>query len=1026
MGTGAQPDANADGEPVFVGRRAQLDRLETLLARAADRSPGVVLVHGEVGVGRTRLLDEFAGRVRGSGSRVLWGNCVALGRGELPYAPLIDATRRLDREAGDEAAGPDHAELTALLADGAEGRAGGQSRVFDAVLRMIDRLGADRPVLFVVEDLQWADSATLDLFSYLARTRTNERLLLVGSYRTTDLAPRHPVRIMVAELDVARLVQHLEVPRFTREDLRQFLRLRFPGEVTHDLVERTFEATDGNPLFVEEVVADGVPTSEVAIAQRSNIRDLLLPRFELLGPDAQHVMGVAATAGRTVSHRLLEEVCELRTDRMNDALRECVDRHQLVTDPVDETYTFRHALLREVVHQRLIPGDRLRLHRRIAAALQANPELSYAESLTVTAELSYHWYAAKAYPQALTAAVRAGHDAARVLAFRAAGRQFDRALEVWDRVPDAEERAGMPKHELLRAAADAARWAGRIRQAVDLAETAVAEVDPMREPALAGEAHERLGSYRWEAGDHGGAERSYTRAAELFAGEPPSPAAARVLAVHAIAHLREGRTGDGLELGREALQMARGLGARAEEGRALNAVGLALSLRGDIDAGAAALREAVGIADGLHRIEDLFRAYGNLVYALEQAGRPDQAASVAVEGLEKARVTGLEHTRGRGVLANNLGAALFPLGRWDEATPILEQLCRDTPPAERLFPTLTLAEIAVARGDFDRATHLIEEARTSGTAVRQPQFIGSVHAGLAEIAIWQDRPDDAAAAVVAGLAAVGDADNQVVKLRLCAIGLRNEADDRARQNALRANSRDRRTEPLATVALNLAGGEAGDQPLREVAALRRLCAAESHRPGGAGQTAAWAEVAHDGETLRRPYWTAYARWREAAAAADDAAVPGKAGRSRAARDRVATPLRAAHRIAVELGAAPLRDRIVELAAATHIELVETDAIESASPVANPHNLTRREQEVLGYVSAGWSNRRIAQQLHIAEKTAGVHVSNILKKVGAPNRASAAAIVATETANDTAAAALVSVRDVRQRRSSETDMKEVGK
>jgi DNA-binding CsgD family transcriptional regulator/tetratricopeptide (TPR) repeat protein len=997
-----------DADSTLVGRDDHMRRLRRLLDQTALGRPDVLLVFGEVGVGKSRLLRELVTVAQKFGSWTLWGSCIEMGSGELPYAPLIEAMRRLTRAAGNDdvatLAGPAFGELNRLVADFAGPAtsvgAGGQAQVFGAVLRMLDHLGTDRPVVFVMEDLQWADSSTLDLFTYLARMRTDERLLLIGSYRN-DLPPRHPLRMRLAELDGQRLTDRMEVNRFTRSDLREFLRADVSEPVTHDLVESIFELTDGNPLFVEEVVATGLPTvtsgGDGAISLPDRLRGILLPRFEQLSDDAQQVMGVAATAGRRVSHRLLETVCEMPRERMKAALRECVASQMLVTDPADETYAFRQALMREVVHEALIPGDRLDLHRAIAAALEANSDLSYAAHLTVAAELSYHWNAAQEYPEALKAAVRAGHDAMSMLAFREAGRQFDRALQIWTRLPDAEKIAGMPKHRLLSVAADAARWAGRTARAVSLAQNAVSLLDAMLKPVEAGEAYERLGSYLWELGDHGSAERAYADAAELLDGQPPSAAAARVLAVSATAQIRKGHTADGLQLGRQALELARAVGAKAEEGRAHNTIGTALCLLGRVDTGAAELRRAVHIADGLGRLEDLFRAYGNLVFALEHSGAPEEAAAVAAEGLARARETGLEHTRGRGVLANNFSAALLMLGQWDEATLIIEQLLQDLPPAQRLFPGLTLAEIAVARGEFDRARTLLSVAREAGGSVEQPQFLGSMYASLAEIELWQHEHGAARTAVEGGLQAVAGTDNLVVRLRLCALGLRNEADAEQQRKTQRANARRRSGDPssvLGDLLAHLDGlpdRQDGHPALPEVDVLRLLCRAEAQRAQGSTTPAAWTEVAAGWAALKRPYQLAYARWREAEA---HAVATRRAGRVRADQERIGLAAYEAHRLATELGADPLRRAVEDLARGVNVGVVSVPTPRSApdnQPTVDVFNLTRREREVLALLTAGWSNKKIGKKLFISPGTAGVHVSNILRKLNVPSRSEAAAV-----------------------------------
>ncbi|HKT03486.1 MAG TPA: AAA family ATPase [Rugosimonospora sp.] len=980
----------------FVGRNDEIARLAGLLEQAARGVPATLLVRGEAGVGKSRLLSEFAHLVKNAGATVLQGSCIALGSGEVPYAPLIEALRGLHRSVGDDRvrdlAGTGFPELARLLVDFADPLplpALAQARVFAAVLSLLGRLGEDHPVVLIIEDLHWADPSTLDLLAYLAHARTHDRLLLLGSYRTTDLAPRHPLRRLVAELDFARKVELLEVSRFGRRELKQFLGAATGSHVDHELVERTYELSDGNPFFVEELLASGVLARQAAdgapVTLPQSLRDVVLSRFELLSGDAREVMRVAATAGRQVSHGLLTAVCEIPERRMLDALRECVENQMLVADSADDTYVFRHALLREVVHQDLLPGERIRLHAAIAHALAADNQLSYAEQLSVAAELSYHWYEARAFPQSLEAAVRAGDAAARLLAFRDAGRQYDRVLAVWSRVDDAESVAGVSKIRLLASAANAARWAGRIERAVELARAAVSEIDSMRHPAQAGEMYERLGSYLWEAGDRGASEDAYGQAGRLLADAPPSATTARVLAVQARVQVFRGQFAEGLLLGRSALAMARAVGAAPESGRALNTIGLARAMLGEVDGGVQALRESIHIAATAGEMEDLFRAYGNLTFVLETAGRLEESVAVAREGLDRAQQTGLKHTRASSVLANNASAALVHLGRWDEATAMIQELLSDQAAAEGLFLRLTLAEIAVARGQFDTVDRILTDLGDGG-AVRQPQFLGSLHACAAESAIWRGQYDVANAAVAEGLRALGVAEHKIVRLRLCAVGLRNEAEEWLRRSALPDTAKPdlapvrSAMDSLAAQAERLADAANGPK-LPEVDALLLLCRAEHHRIDPPAQAAGWAEVAAVWEALQRPYQTAYARWQQAEAAA-------RCGPAKYA----AVPARLAYQSAERLGAEPLRRNVLALAQRARLDLSEV-APDTPEPAAaeDPFKLTPRERQVLELICLGRSNRQIARELFIADKTAGVHVSNLLKKLQVRSRSEAAAV-----------------------------------
>lgn len=1002
-----QPASHSEkASRAFVGRESEMQRLLSSLDQARNKAPGMVLVRGEAGVGKSRLLREFAERSRAEGARVLWGSCVSLGSGDIPYAALVDALRRLvksmDADEVKKLPKPAYSYLASLLpgmiddspAPEATIGAGDRLRLFANLLLLFDRLGREAPVVLVIEDLHWADQSTVDFLSYLARARSDERLLVVGSLRTGDLPARHPVRVMVAELGRARAIDLLDLARFSRQDVREYLRAALDIEVTHDLVERALELTEGNALFLEEVVVAGTLTAgdDAPAPLPATVEDLLLPRYEMLSEDARTVMGVATVIGRRASHQLLAAVCELPEDRLLAALRECVANQMLTVSKDGNVYRIYHALLREVVYRRLIPGDRLRLHRMIAQALTSDSDLGYVEESTVAAELSYHWFEARAFPEALAAAVTAGNHAMQVMAVREASRQFDRALRVWRNVANAAEVAGLPSYRLRMLAADAARWSGQLPRAVELIRSAIAEVDPAGEPAVAGELYERLGSYLWESGEHGAADEAYARAARLLEGAPDSPVAARVLAVSATERLRNGYPLEGLALGQAALDMARRVEARDAEGRALNSVGVALGQLGRVDEGVAALEEALRIAGDARLYEDLCRAYGNLVLVLNQAGRSARGFAVGVDGLARIREAGLEHTRGRSVLANNTSESLLQLGRWDEATRILDQLLRDHPESVQLFPRLTLAVIKVGQGDFTAAERLLTHVQEAGAAVQQPWFVGGLYACLAEMAIWRQEPESARQAVLTGLHAVAGRERRVELLQLCALGLRNEADEALRLAALPGTARaDAHTGQSARDDLvawldRLAEGTE-DSYDREVAApLIGLCRAEHARAAQTDKPDVWAAVAERWQALERPYPRAYALFRFAEAAVRMARGRRRAGgepSARALRSRAQTAAAEAHGITVELGAVPLRSAIEAFAHDARLEL--TDPVQPATQPSGKVSLTPREQDVLALVVAGRTNKQIANQLFITEKTASVHVSNLLRKLNVERR-----------------------------------------
>jgi DNA-binding CsgD family transcriptional regulator/tetratricopeptide (TPR) repeat protein len=983
---------------VFVGRGAELARLDAALASAVDGRPTAVLIGGEAGVGKTRLLREFAGRALARNVRVVAGSCVDLGAGDLPYAPLIDALRSLVRDLGverlRELSGPGFSSLVRLAPFLGEAEAlhtpdpHARSRMFEAVLHLLDRLGALTPVLLVVEDLQWADRSTLDFIVFLLRSLTRERVMVAASYRSTDL-PGHPLRSVLLQIDHGQQAERFELRLFDRDEVREFLSSIAGGPPRRGQVQRIFELSDGNAFFIEELVAAGAlddtssyPTAPLEVP--TLLREMLIARIELMSDEALEVLRVAATVGRHVSHRLLAAVCDLPERSLLGALRECVVHHLLAVSPGEDAYAFRHALAREAVYQDLLPGERIRLHGAIAEAITDNPALAYSKLRSVATELAHHWWEAGNPPQALRACVVAGTDAAEICAFAESERQFSRALRLWSEVENADELAGLSRPELLRRAADAASWAGHVDRAIEWtreALTAVAATRPVERAAV----YERLGRYLTEAGQSEAMLSAVTEADRLLAAEEPSALLAGVRAARAGAHLQAGHYSLGLRLASEAVEIARSVGAVAEEGRALSMTGVALTMTGNPDDGIRALTAAVEIADATGDLEDLLRVYANLTFVLENAGRLNEALQSAERGLRQISRLGTQSEANLPLLTVS-AILLLELGRWDEAETIAsEVLERDTPARIALYFELLLAESDIYRGRFESAAVRLDGTRQTVQRLNEPQSTGAWHACVAELAIWRRHHVAARAAILDGLRVVRAAEDVPQVLRLCAVGLRAEADEAQRLAALGTTG-----PTVSGTGADLLGwaeqaveAMAGQPVLPEVLVLARQCRAEWSRLEGGSDARLWDRVRSGWLGFERPYPAAYAALRQAEALLD---TPDRTLRP-------ATPvLREAHRMAAALGARPLLDEMEALAKRAQIDLDEPAAVDKrpAAP-ADPFGLTPRERQVLKHLVQGHTNRRIAKQLFISEKTASVHVSNILTKLQVSNRGEAAAI-----------------------------------
>jgi predicted ATPase len=232
VGVGALPPLTQSREvqpglvsPVFVGRGVELAALVAALESAAAGEPAVVLVGGEAGVGKTRLVEEAADRARDGGARVLTGSCIELGGEGLPLSPLVDALRTLmrvmDADELERFLGPARLELARLLPEldpeaastPAPAGESGSARLLELVFGVIQRLAADRPLMLVIEDLQWADRSTLDLLSLLVRSLRGVRVLIVVTFRSDEIHRSHPLRPLIAAWERVRSVRRLEIPR---------------------------------------------------------------------------------------------------------------------------------------------------------------------------------------------------------------------------------------------------------------------------------------------------------------------------------------------------------------------------------------------------------------------------------------------------------------------------------------------------------------------------------------------------------------------------------------------------------------------------------------------------------------------------------------------------------------------------------------------------------------------------------------------------------------------------------------------
>ncbi|HEX3977301.1 MAG TPA: AAA family ATPase [Solirubrobacteraceae bacterium] len=980
----------------FVGRVGELAELELAVREASDGRPTLVLLGGDSGVGKTRLVGELEHRLsagRDGAPLILRGDGVEQADGELPYAPLLSALRPLVRERHpalqDLSLGGRH-QLATIL-PGLEGPGPGdearspndQLRLFEAVLELIDCLSATAPLILILEDMHWADRSTRAFAVFLARTLRQERVCVILTYRADELHRRHPLRPLLSELERLERARRILLEPFDRVELGEALADILGAAPDGALLDRLFTRSEGNPLFTEELLAAGLDGRGAA---PQSLRDAFLVRIERLSSDAQRVSRAVAVA-RAADESMLAAVTGLDRDALQAALRESVAEQVLVAG-ADGRFAFRHALLREALYDDLLPGERGELHIALARELEHRCGADDDRELERASAIAAHYGAAGDQPHALRAAIAAARAAHKVYAYGEAADFTERALELWPRLDDPEKVAGLDRVTLLTMAAQAHQITDERSRSMVLINEALRELDPETQPARYARLLGQQARVSWSLNGGEEAVDIAERALAMLPEDDPSGDRPRLLAWLARNRYLRGRFRHAATAGEAAIKVAIEAGDRMAETELLNTLGMAYVSLGEVDKGVASLERAIALARENDDFDELSTAYSNLADMFDLAGRTREALDTAKAGFA---ATPSHHVRSYLWITLNLAQMSFEAGEWRAAQEALSPMPTRGSGLLFIFRQLVGAEVELGIGDEEAAQSCLDAAKDLVAVASEPQWIALYGALRADLLIRRRDLAGAQRAVQDALDRLEVCTDDVMGIaRISCVGMRVEADRAERARDLREPADRRDALARARIHVDRLAAAAQDGGPVERARLAQG-KAEMARARGRGGAKEWRRAAEAWEQVERPYPMAFARWREAEAlaAADD-----RPGAAQAASAALAT--------AQKLGSEWLAREVRTLGERARLDL-GTRASGAAAPVngngagradepeEDPFGLTPRERQVLALLAEGATNRQIGAALYMAEKTASVHVSRILAKLGVQGRTQAAAV-----------------------------------
>jgi len=745
-------------EVPLVDRTEEMNVLKEAVYRAVHGEGGLVFIHGEAGIGKTRLVRELGAYARSRGVQVLYGRCPALFRmdGVPPYIlwkeVIKDYLESCNPEQLYRVIGYYPAEVAKLVPEISQKLRSipqslpispeqEQNRLFEAVSQFVTNISRETPLLLVLDDLQWTDPSSLLLLHYLARDVQRTSLLLLGAYRSTDVDAKHPLTPVLAELKRERLPQSVFLKRMSLDDISEMIRqILEQDDVPIEFLKMIYEKTRGNPFFTEEVIEslkeeDTIYREEgrwkfkefSTIEFPESVKNILKTRLSRLDDDCQNVLTMASLIGNDFT---LEAMCAVTGVEKSKLLKlmDKLFKTGLIKERVirgEGICSFADILVRDVVYEEISPLTRKELHGIVGSAL----EIAYAKTTDEhLGELASHFLESGDKEKALDYFFKAGEKAQKIYANAEAISYFQSAL----RLLDDKEGEYREKASILETLGDIKRIVGEYDNCIKRWNEALSLWKQLDEKGKVAELHRKMAAILWQdLGRTNEAQESFENALRILEAEPESSELATVYAARArMSHFTEDVT-KSRSWGEKALELGKRLNAFEAIAIAYDTLGFAFDATGETKEAVECHEKALKIAIDNGYVEIALRAYNNLANSLP-AEENERRLDCYEKGLELAKKAG--HIENIAFLEGQLGGMYGLMGNMDKALALAEEYDALSRKIGNLFnlsnSTLILGAFHHILGDWNKGEQYVKESLSISQKINNTQSISNSYGFL--------------------------------------------------------------------------------------------------------------------------------------------------------------------------------------------------------------------------------------------------------------------------------------------------------